>query len=639
MLSKTTRHLFTPLAGLAVLSGCSKEPISERSPEATVGSVELQSGGATTGDTIRLNDAPGNWFKSNTSGTSLSVVNAGNKVDFSINNCCTTTRHTATLLVKPDGSGTALDQGDGQSGTLSATLDTAGVYVFVCKIHPYMTSVVAAKTSAGAIPDVTSTSLPFIGHLGVSSLPAGTVLSVLRTLAATDSEKTSKWQIYGANDPGLFVPSTPGVGEVWINTQFERVPSQTNNGVEKPGTITVVDAATFTVEREVNGLGANGLWNNPHNMWANDKLSVIYNSNWFGQWVNKIDRVNGTILGSVNVGHAPTHIITNPDPNSPYYGELNIPLSAEKEMVKVRDDINGFRVVDKRVTGSGNTHPHAHWMTCGTGGTTVVPNVFKDVGFAGSVSFMNSNTGAVLSEISYDASHPLKSALLMPLAAGECHVDINGQHVHKAYVGSVVSGKVSVFDVASRTLTSNIDVTLTPDGQFGQNILHTLQVPIQVPVSPDGRWAAAAILSLTTVTRAQTGSADHVALIDTTTDTVVKLVGTSAGTHGVNWGAKAGGGYYAWITSQFSNVVEILDPDPNNDGNGADAAIVGRIRLANGSTGAGVSDGTGGQGVKPLPMVHDGWIQRTANLVGTGQLTPEVEGWINALTTAQKNPN
>jgi DNA-binding beta-propeller fold protein YncE len=227
----------------------------------------------------------------------------------------------------------------------------------------------------------------------------------------------------------------------------------------------------------------------------------------------------------------------------------------------------------------------------------------------------------------------------MPLAAGECHVDINGQHVHKAYVGSVVSGKISVFDVASRTLTSNINVTLTPDGQYGQNLLHTLQVPIQVPVSPNGRWAAAAVLSLTTVARAATGSADHVAIIDTTTDTVVKLIGTAAGTHGVNWGAKAGGGYYAWVTSQFSNVVEIIDPDPNNDGNGNDAAIVGRIRLANGSTGAGASDGTGGQGVKPLPMVHDGWIQRTTDLMGTGQLTPEVEGWINALTAAQKNPN
>ena len=52
--------------------------------------------------------------------------------------------------------------------------------------------------------------------------------------------------------------------------------------------------------------------------------------------------------------------------------------------------------------------------------------------------------------------------------------------------------------------------------------------------------------------------------------------------------------------------------------------MVGRILLANGSAGAGVTDGVGGQGIKPLPMTHDGWIQPTVELVGTGQLSAEV---------------
>ena len=58
------------------------------------------------------------------------------------------------------------------------------------------------------------------------------------------------------------------------------------------------------------------------------------------------------------------------------------------------------------------------------------------------------------------------------------------------------------------------------------------------------------------------------AIIDTTTDKVVKFVPTPAGTHGVNWGAKLGGGYYAYVTNQHSNALTVIDPDPNGDGNG-----------------------------------------------------------------------
>ncbi|MGR3310422.1 MAG: hypothetical protein ACUZ77_06560 [Candidatus Brocadiales bacterium] len=133
-------------------------------------------------------------------------------------------------------------------------------------------------------------------------------------------------------------------------------------------------------------------------------------------------------------------------------------------------------------------------------------------------------------------------------------------------------------------------------------------------------------------------SADHVAIIDTKTDTVVKWLATPAGTHGVNWGAKKGGGYYAYVTNQHANVLTIIDPDPNGDGDASDAEVAGTILLANGSPGAGVTDGTGGQGVKPLPIVHDGWIQPTVELIGTGKLSPEVAGWIGKLTADQKNP-
>lgn len=587
--------------------------------------------------TFHLTDEPGNWFRSDTTGAPLAVVRPGDRVDFRINGCCTNTRHTVTLLIRPEASTLAMDQDSSQNGSLQATFDAPGVYVFICKVHPYMTAVVAVTDAGGNIPPVTAGSLPFIGHLGAASLPATTVLSVITTVAASDADKAAKWDIRTSADE--VIPPVPGVGEVWVNTQFERVPGQTDDrGVLKPGTITVVDAATFSVEREINGLSAQHMWNNPHNMWANTRLDAVYNGNWFGKWVNKIDRRSGQILQSVTVGEAPTHVVTIPTPGSPQLGVLTVPLSADKDMVKLRDGPGGLQVIDARPTGAGRNHPHAHWISCGSGEFTIVPNVFKGLGLGGSVSILDTLSGAVLHEFTYNAADSLRSALLMPVAVGECHVEVAGRHVHKAYIANIASGMVTVIDVAARRILGNIPVTFAPDGQRGLDALHTLQVPIQTPVSPDGRFVATAVLSLTTVARPPTGAADHVAIIDARTDQVVAFLPTPRGTHGVNWGAKLGGGYYAWVTNQHANVLTVIDPDPDGDGDGCDAAVVGTILLANGSPGAGVTDGVGGQGVKPLPMTHDGWIQPTAALVGTGQLSAEVEQWIALLTPAQRNP-
>lgn len=583
-------------------------------------------------DTMNLSDEPGNWFRSERNGTSATVIDVGQEVDFVIGGSFTDTRHTVTLLIKPDGSRLELDQAESKNGKISATFDVPGVYVIICKVHPFMTAVVAVRDARGNIPDVTATSLPFVAGLGVPALPAATVLGALLTIAATDADKAAKWDIRGPADQRI--PSVPGVGHVWVDTQFERVAGQANErGVQKPGTITVVDAETFRVTSEINGLGANGLWNNPHNMWANFRLDTIYNTNWFGKWINKIDRATGTILQSITVGEAPTHIVTVPTPGD-QFGVLTIPLSADNDLVKVEDGPEGLKIVGKSPTGAGKTHPHGHWLTCGDGERAVVPNVFKGLGTAGSISIMETATGRVLKEFTQDPADPLRNAIHMPIAVGECHV--NG--VHKAYVANAASGLVTVINVDNSQILANIPVTRTPDGRLGQNILSTLQVPIQVPVSPDERFVAVAVLSLTNVRTAQRPSPDHVAIIDTQTDRVVAFVPTPLGTHGANWGAKLGGGYYAHVTAQFANVLTVVDPDPDGDGQAQDAAAVGTILLANRSAGAGVTDGTGGQGVKPLPMTHDGWIQPTVNLAGTGQLSAEVERWVRQLTPRQRNP-
>ena len=101
--------------------------------------------------------------------------------------------------------------------------------MFVCKIHPYMTAVVAVTDAAGNIPDVTATALPFLSHLGVTSLPATSVLGVITTVAPDDATKLAKWDIFGPS--AALIPAVKGVGEVWVNSQFERVPGQVDDHV------------------------------------------------------------------------------------------------------------------------------------------------------------------------------------------------------------------------------------------------------------------------------------------------------------------------------------------------------------------------------------------------------------------------
>jgi hypothetical protein len=123
-----------------------------------------------------------------------------------------------------------------------------------------------------------------------------------------------------------------------------------------------------------------------------------------------------------------------------------------------------------------------------------------------------------------------------------------------------------------------------------------------------------------------------ITIIDTATDTLVKSLPCDFGCHGINFGAKQGGGYYAYVASKFSNELLVVDPDPNNDGSAADAAVVGRVLLT-AAKGTKSDDtvtgnaGMGGQGVLPIPVVYNGWVQNVPN-------TAEFKG----LTCEQRHP-
>jgi hypothetical protein len=123
----------------------------------------------------------------------------------------------------------------------------------------------------------------------------------------------------------------------------------------------------------------------------------------------------------------------------------------------------------------------------------------------------------------------------------------------------------------------------------------------------------------------------QIGVVNTRTDSLVKYLPCDPGCHGINFGAKKGGGYYGYVSNKFSNRMFAIDGDPNGDGNPIDATIVGSLVLeANGGTktddvisGLG---GMGGQGVLAIPLVYNGWVQK---------LPPE---WSSKLTCKQRNP-
>jgi DNA-binding beta-propeller fold protein YncE len=148
-------------------------------------------------------------------------------------------------------------------------------------------------------------------------------------------------------------------------------------------------------------------------------------------------------------------------------------------------------------------------------------------------------------------------------------------------------------------------------------------LPIQTPVSPDGRFVITANALTSTIL-----------VIDTNTDKVVASLPCDAGCHGVQFGAKKGGGYYAYVASKFSNRMIVADPK-----HGHDASIAGYVLLTTANTSSDfLMDGTvstdekvayagmGGQGVLPIPLVYNGWVQNLP------------KEWKRQLTENQRDP-
>jgi DNA-binding beta-propeller fold protein YncE len=577
---------------------------------------------------IDLTDNPGNWFDTGQTieGTrSLAVVQPGTTLRFSVAKPAAMTVHTATSLLFPTGaSSMPFDQHEAFRGTKDVTLEDPGLYVFLCKLHPFMLGGVIVDDSATPELDLGKT----ITFMNGATVPTASDLALRFVRSFLNITSPSNYQVYSADHsttwdpkypavpvrahdkdgnpvvipnldeflgkhfhepvtlPKVTAPTAKGVGEVWVDTEYEKTAHKT-----KPGTATAVDAATWEVTKKVALPKLD--FNNAHNMWTDRDQKLIYNTEWFGNRLAAFDRETGRLETVREVGEAPAHVMTRTDTD-----QVHTTLNGEGDVVELEP---GAKSITRRipVQGPGERpgQPHAHWM--GPDGHTMsTPNSNTD-----DSTLLDIPAGTITSKL-HTGTLPIASGM-MPDAS-------------KYYVSNFVDSTMSVVDMSGpQHVTKTIDLLEHYDPISGEISGPIGGLPIQTPVAPTGKYVVQANTLTATIT-----------FIDTDTDTLVKSLPCDYGCHGANFGAKKGGGYLLYISSKFANTMMVVDPDPNNDGDPTDAKTIGRVILT--STQDTKQDdrpieqlGMGGQGVLPVPLVYNGWVQNVPDKGSFAQLTCE----------------
>jgi hypothetical protein len=549
------------------------------------------------------------------------------------------------------------------------SLNTPGLYVFVCKVHPYMLAGVivddpATKNSKGEaaldigkihLAGVTdplnlATALPSNSDIGLRLLRAFFVVTspsnwkdyspskvgttyqpayppvpvIVRDAAnnPTVIDNLHDFIVTNKNYDGTQIsapvpPTTPGIGEVWVDTQYEE---SSGKGPAYPSTITVVDAATWKVKQKI--ALPNQKMNNGHNMWASHDQNEIYQTEWHGKSLYVLNRADGKFKQELVLGEDPAHVMTRVN-----NGQVHVGLNGEDAVSEMDRNPDGTLTFNRRIPvqfpGEPQAQPHAHWMGH-DGQTMVTPN-----SNSGDSTLFDFTSNSILAK---NTTGPL------PIAAAMDPRSI------KYYVSNYLGHSISVMcGPAGAPLTCNgkqpgqkiTDIKLLLNGNYdtaGGAITGPVGgLPIQTPVSPDGKFVITGNTLTATIT-----------IIDTDADggkgALVAMVPCDPGCHGVNFGAKKGGGYYAYVTSKFANRLIVLDYDADNDGTvtptGPDAPVIaGSVLLVEDANT--VKDdtitgnrGMGGQGVLPVPNVYNGWVQAL----------PATSNFCTALNAAQKDP-
>lgn len=645
--------------------------------------------------TFTVNDTPGHWFDAgpawNLAGSrSLAVIAPGQTVHFTqtVGPKAMESYHTITNLVWP----TAANGPVGPMGIEQAAnkddhhviLTTPGLYVWVCKLHPYMLGAVivdnpaTTSTSAsdptqafgGASFDLgdSNGSLTMLGTVGGTVTFKDTDDIAARLLRAfyivtnpsnwkdyTKANLPSPQNIYQPAYPNVPVhansgpvsvdlkpyllgknydgrpiekqhtPSRKGIGEVWVDTAYELSAGKPE---QFPGTATVVSATGWNVKRKI-ALPEQKM-NNGHNFWTSHDQEQIYQTEWHGNSLYVINRHNGSLIQEMDLVngpevqdpkfngqkcHNPAHVMTRVDTQQVHAGcnGGDAVVELDRDPATGRLSINRFITMSQN--GGSQTQPHAHWMGY-DGKSMITPN--SNTGDATTYSF---TTNTILDK---------EPTGVLPIATGM--MPDSSRYYVSNYLGMSVSvicgqypptsGAYAGCNPGQNLKTINLLANYHTDSGLvdaGSNNGAIGGFSVQTPVSPDGKFVIQGNTLTGTIT-----------IIDTATDTLVKMVPCDPGCHGVNFGAKKGGGYYAYVTSKFANRLIVLDYDPNNDGDVSDAVVAGAVVLANDNVPKDDqivgNKGFGAQGIMAVPNVYNGWVQELP------------VGYKAQLTKKQRNP-
>ncbi|HEY2705966.1 MAG TPA: copper oxidase [Candidatus Dormibacteraeota bacterium] len=616
---------------------------------------------------FHLNDGP-TWFDTgvDVSGThSLAVATPGTTVKFIVGPPDTLSDHDPDSVIWPTGApGMPFHNDGGFIGEKSVTLTTPGLYAFQCTIHPYMLGAVLIVDPAAAAG---GTLVPDFGKMlsvrGVDKpLPSASdyIYRLVRVFfVITNSEnwrryypdKAGSWMpryapspiiVHDASGTPNLIPNletffhqyfhepvaipaitdaqhpkVPGVGEVMQSTQMEEL-----NEKAYPGTVSFIDTNSWKVVRKFGlpSINNGGGLDNPHNQWVSRDENTVYSDEWFSNKTTAFDRFTGQFLRQTVVGLSPAHVVTRSATD-----ELIVGINGGNSLAEVAPGDNGvMKNFSAVLPGEGIAHPHAHWLSP-DGNTAVAPNANFDSAslfnlnandpnlsitkrtFVGSIPIATAMSSTA--DRAYSAGLMSNNIVCISMAGPACHdggrlVDSKNISLTKGY--DYVSGLMSG--------TSGIPIELPPlSADSGSSAMGPGFLPIQNAVSPDNR--------VMLVANAVSGT---ISVIDIARDEVVKVLPCDPGCHGVNWGAKKGGGYYGYVTSKFANITSVVDSDPAGDGDISKVAVVGRFltdtdsgtktdvspKKLQGLRGQYTTDGMGGQGVLGLPIAYNGWVQR-----------------------------
>ena len=294
-------------------------------------------------------DGPAKWFTNlagditNTGTKSLAVINKSGTVNFMMSDVSGV--HTVTSFVYPkNASNMPFDEVTAYAGGGIVKLDDPGLYVFGCKLHPFMLGTVISDDPSTKGLDLGDEITLINGITVPTSSDLATRLSKTfftftapnnwqnyTSLSSSSSpSRPEPWNIsypdvdlritngtivnlkdilesrYGQNLPldDLKKPDGVGIGEVWVNTQFEDTANNT-----KPGTASAVNATPWELTKKVALPEIN--MNNAHNMWTDKDQHLIYTTQWFDNKTSIFDRNTGKLVKNIEVGNDPSHVMTS----------------------------------------------------------------------------------------------------------------------------------------------------------------------------------------------------------------------------------------------------------------------------------------------------------------------------------------